>query len=153
MIGRKWDSKRGRFPLLGGRWMFRREMGETWHACINTNSLLANPCAPPSLHQLKKCTVYQTRFSKVLHNSPLCILTSRRAYKSRLATIIRNSFFMFICIHIIRYKTISWRGHPDSNSIDELAKMLEFLVDDIPVYLFQQTFCIPMGCILLLKMQ
>ena len=27
MIGRKWDSKRGRFPFLGGRWMFRREMG------------------------------------------------------------------------------------------------------------------------------
>ena len=27
MIGRKWGSKRGRFPLLGGRWMFRREMG------------------------------------------------------------------------------------------------------------------------------
>ena len=26
MIGRKWGSKRGRFPLLGGRWMFRREM-------------------------------------------------------------------------------------------------------------------------------
>ena len=26
MIGRKWDSKR-RFPLLGGRWMFRRKMG------------------------------------------------------------------------------------------------------------------------------
>ena len=26
MIGRKWDSKRGRFPFLGGRWMFRREM-------------------------------------------------------------------------------------------------------------------------------
>ena len=27
VIGRKWGSKRGRFPLLGGRWMFRREMG------------------------------------------------------------------------------------------------------------------------------
>ena len=27
MIGRKWGSKRGRFPLLGGKWMFRREMG------------------------------------------------------------------------------------------------------------------------------
>ena len=27
MKGRKWGSKRGRFPLLGGRWMFRREMG------------------------------------------------------------------------------------------------------------------------------
>ena len=27
MIGRKWGSKRGRFPFLGGRWMFRREMG------------------------------------------------------------------------------------------------------------------------------
>ena len=27
MIGRKWGSKRGRFPILGGRWMFRREMG------------------------------------------------------------------------------------------------------------------------------
>ena len=33
MIGRKWGSKRGmrlkrgRFPLPGGRWMFRREMG------------------------------------------------------------------------------------------------------------------------------
>ena len=27
MIGRKWGPKRGRFPLLGGRWMFRREMG------------------------------------------------------------------------------------------------------------------------------
>ena len=27
MMGRKWGSKRGRFPLLGGRWMFRREMG------------------------------------------------------------------------------------------------------------------------------
>ena len=24
---RKWGSKRGRFPLLGGRWMFKREMG------------------------------------------------------------------------------------------------------------------------------
>ena len=27
MIGRKWGSKRGRFSFLGGRWMFRREMG------------------------------------------------------------------------------------------------------------------------------
>ena len=27
MIGRKWGSKRGRFLILGGRWMFRREMG------------------------------------------------------------------------------------------------------------------------------
>ena len=27
MIGRKWCSKRGRFPFLGGRSMFRREMG------------------------------------------------------------------------------------------------------------------------------
>ena len=27
MISRKWGLKRGRFPLLGGRWMFRREMG------------------------------------------------------------------------------------------------------------------------------
>ena len=26
MIGRKWGSKRGRFPFLGGRCMFRREM-------------------------------------------------------------------------------------------------------------------------------
>ena len=27
MIGKIWGSKRGRFPILGGRWMFRREMG------------------------------------------------------------------------------------------------------------------------------
>ena len=27
IIDRKWGSKRGKFPLLGGRWMFRREMG------------------------------------------------------------------------------------------------------------------------------
>ena len=27
MIGRKWGSKRGRFPFLGGRCMLRREMG------------------------------------------------------------------------------------------------------------------------------
>ena len=27
MIGRRWGSKRGRFSLLGGRWIFRREMG------------------------------------------------------------------------------------------------------------------------------
>ena len=27
MIGRKWGSKRGRFPFLGGRCMFRSEMG------------------------------------------------------------------------------------------------------------------------------
>ena len=43
MIGRILGSQRGRFPLLGGRWMFRREMGlkreclppkeETWHVC------------------------------------------------------------------------------------------------------------------------
>ena len=26
MIGRKWGFKGGRFPLLGGRWMFKREM-------------------------------------------------------------------------------------------------------------------------------
>ena len=25
--GRRWDPKRGRFPFLGGRWMYRREMG------------------------------------------------------------------------------------------------------------------------------
>ena len=48
MIGRKWGSKRGRFPLLGGRWMFGREMGskrrslslkrETWHVCMHYQS-------------------------------------------------------------------------------------------------------------------
>ena len=27
IISRKWGSKRGRFQFLGGRWMFRREMG------------------------------------------------------------------------------------------------------------------------------
>ena len=27
MIGRKWGSKRGRFPFLGGRCLLRREMG------------------------------------------------------------------------------------------------------------------------------
>ena len=49
MKGRKWGSKRERFPLLGWRWMFKREMGskrcnDVWVSAWMKIFLQPSPC-------------------------------------------------------------------------------------------------------------
>ena len=90
--------------------------------------------------------------------STLCTTIPHQKLKSRLATIIRNSFLYkngnrrYKCFVLGREGLYFVKEHSDSNNKyteEDIIKMLEFLVDNIFVFfvgkVFQQTIGIPMG--------